>query len=860
MRKAYLLFCFSLLSFSTLFAQKGSVSGRILDAKTGETLIGVTVGIEGTTLGALTDLEGNFLIKEVDAGDKKLFITYVGYDTYSTEVTVEENQDKNVGDIKISSTAIGLEEVEVFASVVKDRKTPVAVSSITVDQIEQRLGGMEFPEILNSTPGIYATPGAGAFGESRVNVRGFDQRNVAVMINGVPVNDMTNGWVFWSNWAGLSEVTRKMEVQRGLGATKLAVNSVGGTINMVIKPAENKKGGRAEYSFGTGTWSNRISLTLHTGLMKGGWAVSFQGSRTTGDGYRPGTYADAWAYFLSASKQLGEKHSLVFTAFGAPQTHGGAFGTSQADYEKRNNVFYNSSWGYYNGQLLSQNENKYHKPQISLNHYWDISDKTKLATSVYLSTGRGYGAGINRSVGSKPLNSDGQTDWEGMAEDNRGNVQTILNPNGDPNAASVTGAQSVYILRRSHNDHNWAGVVSTLNSQITDRFNIVAGIDLRAYQGLHYRKVADLLGGDFWVDQFNGNDNNILVPNRIAHVGDVIDYNYTSNVRWAGFFTQAEYSFEKIDIFLTGTASQTQFWRDGKFWSSNATSNSLGESEKKDFFNYSAKGGFNFRLDARNNVFFNGGYFTRAPFFNSSFVDNRYNNRYAENLASEKVAAGEVGYGYRAKRLKVNLNGYYTVWKDRTFSITQEGQDGTQRFNITGQDALHKGVEMDFSANLLSNLELTGMVSVGDWRWKNDVNAIVTNDQNQDVIPVNVFADNIKVGDAAQTTAFLGINYKLKDFYIGARYNYFDNLYVQFDPSTRGENNKYQQAEKLPAYDLVDIYLGYNFKVADLKARVKANVHNVLGNRYLREGTESFGGQVTYGFGRTFNASISVNF
>ena len=237
MRKAYLLFCCSLLSFSAVFAQKGSVSGRILDAKTGEMLIGVTVGIEGTTLGALTDVEGNFSIKDVDAGSKKLVVTYVGYDSYSTDVTIEENQDKNLGDVKISSTAIGLEEVEVFASVVKDRKTPVAVSSITVEQIEQRLGGMEFPEILNSTPGIYATPGAGAYGESRVNVRGFDQRNVAVMINGVPVNDMTNGWVFWSNWAGLSEVTRKMEVQRGLGATKLAVNSVGGTINMIIKPA-----------------------------------------------------------------------------------------------------------------------------------------------------------------------------------------------------------------------------------------------------------------------------------------------------------------------------------------------------------------------------------------------------------------------------------------------------------------------------------------------------------------------------------------------------------------------------------------------------------------------------------------------
>jgi outer membrane receptor for ferrienterochelin and colicin len=100
--------------------------------------------------------------------------------------------------------------------IAKDRKTPVAVSTIKEAQIIEKLGNQEFPEILNTTPSVYATKGGGGFGEGKLNIRGFDQRNIAIMVNGMPVNDMESGAVYWSNWAGLSDVTSAMQVQRGL--------------------------------------------------------------------------------------------------------------------------------------------------------------------------------------------------------------------------------------------------------------------------------------------------------------------------------------------------------------------------------------------------------------------------------------------------------------------------------------------------------------------------------------------------------------------------------------------------------------------------------------------------------------------
>ena len=61
-----------------------------------------------------------------------------------------------------------------------------------------------------------ATNQGGGAGDARINVRGFNQRNVAIMINGIPVNDMENGWVFWSNWDGVTDVTSSIQ-QKDLG-------------------------------------------------------------------------------------------------------------------------------------------------------------------------------------------------------------------------------------------------------------------------------------------------------------------------------------------------------------------------------------------------------------------------------------------------------------------------------------------------------------------------------------------------------------------------------------------------------------------------------------------------------------------
>ena len=127
---------------------------------------------------------------------------------------------------------------------------------------------------------VYTQTGGGD-GDVRINIRGFNQRNVAVMIDGVPMNDMENGWVYWSNWFGLDGLTRTIQVQRGLGASKLALPSVGGTINIITKGIDSKEGGRIKQEIGNGN-SLRTSFAYTTKDFKIGKLILLPFKRSDG--------------------------------------------------------------------------------------------------------------------------------------------------------------------------------------------------------------------------------------------------------------------------------------------------------------------------------------------------------------------------------------------------------------------------------------------------------------------------------------------------------------------------------------------------------------------------------------------------
>ena len=227
MKKPLVPFLFIVIFIAMSFSSfaKGTIKGVILDSGTKESLIGASISIPQTSIGTVSNIDGSFSLK-LDAGPHQLTINFIGYQAKTISVSAVEEKVTDLGEIMLQADEVGLDEINVFASVAVQRKTPVALSTIDANLIAEKIGTKEFPEILKSTPGVYATKQAGGFGDSRINLRGFESPNTAVMINGVPMNDMEWGGIYWSNWAGLSDVTRSMQVQRGLGASKVAAPSL----------------------------------------------------------------------------------------------------------------------------------------------------------------------------------------------------------------------------------------------------------------------------------------------------------------------------------------------------------------------------------------------------------------------------------------------------------------------------------------------------------------------------------------------------------------------------------------------------------------------------------------------------------
>ena len=297
-----------------LYAQ--SVVGLVNDADTNP-LDGANVVVEGTDLGAVASENGFFSI-DVSPGTYTITATFIGYSSQSIEVVVGE-ENVNV-DFALAIDAVTMSALEVLASRA-DEKTPVAYTTVDKEEMEFRLGSQDVPMALNTTPSVYATQQGGGAGDARINVRGFNQRNVAVMINGVPQNDMENGWVYWSNWDGVADAAQSIQMQRGLSAVNLATPSIGGTMNIITDPASMEKGGKFKQEGGAGGFL-KSTINYNTGLIGDKLALSGTLVRKTGDGIIDGTWTDAWAWYLGASYAVNKDNRFELYAIGAPQRHG----------------------------------------------------------------------------------------------------------------------------------------------------------------------------------------------------------------------------------------------------------------------------------------------------------------------------------------------------------------------------------------------------------------------------------------------------------------------------------------------------------------------------------------------------------
>nr|WP_299170652.1 TonB-dependent receptor [uncultured Allomuricauda sp.] len=904
MKKLYVLLV-ALFSATIMFSQ-GTVSGTVMDGDLGSPLPGASVVLEGTDNGASTDFDGKFAL-EVSDSSGTLVVSYIGFVTKR----VSFSSYGDLGSITLNPDAEELEGVVVtgILDIAKDRETPVAVSTITATEIQEKIGSQELPEVLKSTPSIYATKTGGGFGDGRINVRGFDSQNTAIMINGIPVNDMENGRVFWSNWAGLSDVTTAMQVQRGLGSSKLAISSVGGTINILTKSTDKEEGGSVRFGGGNDGYL-KTTASYNTGKNENGFAASILLGRTAGDGYVQGTKFEGFNYFIGLGYEPNDRNSFQFVLTGAPQVHNqrtsSFFNVATLADHVQYGALYNFNHGFLNGEEFGWRRNFYHKPIASLNWDHKFNDKTTLSSSIYASVGRGGGTG---DIGVGPgfgfasssryrIPETGLVDYDLISRFNSGESVTFYNGDngGNPRQLAPTNGEQIVtsfgdgiIRRASMNSHNWFGLIANLHTEINDEWSWDVGLDARSYKGIHYRRVDNLLGADGYFDDDDINNPNHTVRqdgaidsdfgsivNIFKNIDDEekIDYYNDGIVRWIGTFGQLEYSNGTVSAFVQGGVSQQGFKRIDYF--NYLDSDPMQETDFENRLGGNIKGGANFNLNEAHNVFFNAGYYSKQPLFDAVYLNFR--NDLNPDLTNEKILGLEAGYGINLGDFRAKINIYRTSWKDRFEDLSIETPAGDEgRANINGVEQIHSGFELETSYRASEVVQFKGMLSMGNWEYGGNATGAALDDDRNVIDPdVTLYLDNVKVGDAAQFTTNLEMiirpveNLKLStNLYSASR------LFAQINAEDF-DTPDHQGSLRLPSYSLVDFGAYYTFDIGggNDAISIAANVYNAFDTEYIAEsltntfadpGDETFRGlntsnKVFFGFGRTWNISMRYNF
>jgi hypothetical protein len=841
-----------------LFAngQQLLISGKVYHLHTNEPLPFVNISNGNPKQGTSTNLKGQFTI-QIDSLDQAIFISHIGFK--AVEIVINSN-NLNELQIGLEPEEINLQEVSILAEVAQERYNPLSFNQIDAQTISSRLGDRTLPEIMERTPGVYGSRDGGGSGDASLSIRGFKQENIAVLLNGVPINGAENGLIYWNNWLGLTEATAGLQIQRGIGASKVALNSVGGTVNIITSQAFPKKQGFVSSNISS-YGNQKFTLGYQTGQMDNGWSLSFLGSRLSGEGYIDASYVDAWAYFFSAGKSIGKNHRIVITLLGGPERHGQrTLKLSQKEIDAHG-IKFNKDWGSYNGIINNASENFYHKPHLSVNHYLNISEKVYLNTAVYLSPGWGGGK-WNDSFQYGPgvfdfRNPSGQIDWNSIYQYNANNTDTYQLANGNTVSGYSKLVQTHFLA-----SHFWGGLMSTAEFKPTKNQRIITGIHYRYFQSTLKQKLNDLLGGSFYIDDYSWSMAGVAGRDQIKMPGDVIRIDNGALLHHTSLFAQWEFETGLFTFFVGGTLSDNRYRRHDSY---NYPSDKW--SEWVTLPGFDIKGGVNVNLNQQQHLYLNGGHFSKAPYYKFVFGNNT--NTPVTGIKNEKVSTLEMGYGFRNGKLHLGLNAYYTFWQDVSFLNNEYIQLENQlqsRAMVQGLDALHQGIEFEGSIKLSKQIRLGSYLSIGNWQWKNDVEAVLFNNLDVAVDTVKVFADGLMVGGQPQLQAAVYLDFRLFDvFDLKVDLTHYDKHFADFAPDGRQNPEDKVQSFQIPAFTLLNVHLGTQLMIGKFPLSIYLNCNNLTNKIYILKGedglhhdSESFRG--FWGFGTTFDLGMKLTF
>jgi hypothetical protein len=807
-----------LLNCLIAFAQTGLVKGIIVDSKTAKPVADALVNFLDAKIVTATNASGEFSVSNLKYGTYIVEISADGYTDLTTNVDVSAKIN-NAGKIE-------LEHVEAANNSNENVTQQASVTDDANDDDNSSSNSQNIGSVLNASRDAFISASTFSWGNYFYRLRGYEQDNSLVYINGILMNDLEEGNSGFSTYAGLNDVFRGRSTSLGLNYNEVGFGGLGMTTTIDASAATQRKQTRVTYSNTNRSYRHRLMATHSSGLNKNGWAYSFSGSkRWANEGPVAGTFYDAYSYYAAVEKRTG-KHNIALTAFGAPTKRGRATPVIQESYDLAGTNLYNPTWGYQEGKKRNSRVLDSHVPTIMISDEIRISGKSLLNLAAAYQTGRIKNSSIDFYNTDNPRpdyyrylpsyylyeNAPGlieqyqqfyannpnalQMDWTKFYNSN----QNIDNFNG------FTGKRSAYILSNDVEENKRFSIAANYQKVIDDHFTIYAGANFQNQKNENYRQVADLLGGEFFtnLNQFGGfnfptnpdaNQYDLNNPNQVVKEGDKYSYNYKTNFRRSNVYGQLVSTFNKIDFFINLNIGNTAYSREGLYKSGIFQNNSFGKSSIVNRTNLASKGGLTYKINGRNYLYCNGALATRAPYFDNVFISARTRNEVASIIKDEAVSSIEGGYILRNPKFKGRV-GFYATEINNAMDIKRYFDDvnlSLVNLLMTNIDKRYTGLEMgfDFKASPTLSLNFASSISQAFYTNRPSIQLYIDNNVTADYQTSTgktdvAYIQNYYLAAGPQTAATLGLNYRSPKFWFASlSASYFARNYMDFAPNVR---------------------------------------------------------------------------
>ena len=910
-----MLICFSTISG---FAQQTTVQGVVKDSQTLEPMSEVMVEIEGSILSTMTNQQGEFSFSaDVPDGNQTLILTKTNYLNLYYPIVITSGELVNIGELFLE---LDNENDELFTITLSD------------DELNDDTSGADnISGLLSASQDIFQRAAAFEFSPSFFRLRGLNTDNGTVLMNGIEMNKIFDGRPQWSNWGGMNDVLRSQELSNGLAPSPYNFGGLLGSTNINLRASNYRSGGRITYSSSNRSYTNRLMATYASGMLDGGWAYAFTLGRRWGDeGFQDGTFYDANSFFVSVEKRLNDKHSLNLVGFYTPNRRGKSSPNTQEVFDLKG-ITYNEYWGWHDGEKRNSRIRRIAEPVIMLNHYWDISDKTSVNTNVAYQFGElgnsrlDYAGGANPSpayyqdlpsyfladddgpdfsgayIAQQSFQNGGQVDWDRIYDSNLTN--------------NINGDYAAYVLYEDRSDDKQFTANTILESSLNDNLTLNAAINYKRLKSRNFAEIIDMLGsntGYLNVDSFDQVQFDLQNPDLVVGEGDIFRYNYNIEANVLSGFAQAQFKYNKVDFFLAGSYTATEYQREGLYQTETYANNSFGKGRKLSFGGIGAKGGFTYKFSGKHIFNINAGYITKAPSIRNTYTNSRENHAIVGDITGiditeEKISSFDVNYIFRSSTVKARLTGYYTQMQDANeisfyFADGISGVDQGTAFVqeiLQGIDKSHMGIEFGMEAQVTPTIKLTGVASIGQFTYDNNPNLVLTS--SDFVEGLNFGESNLKdyrIAAGPQQAASIGFEYRDPNYWwFGTTANFFSNTYIDVSPLTRTQNfyldtdglpfNNYEpelarellRQERFDDYMVINAIGGKSWKIGDKYISLFVSLNNIFDQKFKSGGFEQgrsanyqslqedsqnpkrvFGPKYWYGRGPTYFLNLNYRF